>query len=90
MAVNTPPPSSYQVNLGAHVVAFRDALQVLLNDAAYLNSMGGATFLETTMGMSAADAQTVVSTIGAVTPGNSTVQSIQAFLASTETLWGGQ
>lgn len=90
MAINTPNPGLYQQQLGQHVVSFRDALQALLNDAAYINSMGGATFLTTVIGLSAADAQMVVSTVGAVTPGNAVVQQIQAFLASTEPLWGGQ
>lgn len=90
MAVNTPNPGVYFTNLGAHVVNFRDALQALLNDAAYLNAMGGATFLEAApFSLSSADAATVMNTVGQVTPANSTVQAIQSFLASTEPLWGG-
>lgn len=90
MAINTPNPGLYQQQLGQHVVSFRDALQALLNDAAYINAQGGTAFLTGPMGLSPADAQVVVSTIGAVTPGNAVVQQIQAFLASTEPLWGGQ
>jgi hypothetical protein len=91
MAVNTPNPGVYLSKLGADVVALRDALQTLINDAAYLNSVGGASFLQAPpFNLSAADAQLVVSTVGAVTPANSVVQSIQAFLVNTEPLWGGQ
>jgi len=91
MAVNVPNPGIYQQQLGQHVTAFRDALQALLNDAAYLNSMGGATFLQAPpFSLAAADAQLIVSTIGAVTPANAVVQQIEAFLVSTEPLWGGQ
>jgi len=83
-----PNPGIYQQQLGQHVVQFRNALQALLNDAAYLNSMGGTTFLTTAMGLSSADAAVVMATVGAVTPANSTVQAINAFLVSTEPLWG--
>lgn len=90
MAVNVPNPGNYFGNLGQHVVTFREALHVLLNDAAYLNAMGGAAFLQAApFSLSAADAQAVMSTIGAVVPGNSTVQALQAFIAQTEPLWGG-
>ena len=89
MSVNVPNSGLYMQGLGQHVVQFRDALQALLNDAAYLNSMGGQTFLTGQMGVSPADAATIVGTIGAVTPSNTVVQQIQAFLASTEPLWGG-
>ena len=91
MAINVPNPGIYFSTLGAHAVAFREALQDLLNDAAYLQAMGGATFLEAApFSLSAADAAVVVNTIGAVIPTNPTVEAIQAFLASTEPLWGGQ
>jgi hypothetical protein len=91
MAINVPNSGIYQQQLGAHLVQFRDALQQLLNDAAYLNSMGGAAFLTSAqMGISPADATTIVNTVGAVTPQSTVVQQIQAFIASTEPLWGGQ
>lgn len=91
MAVNTPNPGTYFGDLGAHLVAFRDSLQRLINDAAYLNAAGGAAFLQAApFNLTTTDAQLVVSTVGAVTPANSVVQQIQAFLASTEPLWGGQ
>lgn len=90
VTVNVPNPGVYQQQIGQHITAFRDDLQRLLNDAAYLNSVGGAAFLTAPpFNLSAADANLIVSTVGAVTPANATVQSIQAFLASTEPLWGG-
>lgn len=89
MAINVPNPGVYQQQLGQHIIQFRDALQALLNDAAYLNSVGGATFLTGTMGLTPADATTVMNTVGAVTPQNSVVQSLQNWLATTQPLWGG-
>jgi len=89
MSVNVPNPGSYQAQLGNHCVAFRDALQDLLNDSTYLTAMGGASFLETSLGLSAADATAVMSSVGAVTASNTTVQAIQAWIATTEFLWGG-
>ena len=91
MAVNVPNTGNYQQQIGQHITTFRDALQVLLNDAAWLNSMGGAAFLTSAqMGLSQTDADKIVSTVGAVTPQSTVVQQIQAFLANTQPLWGGQ
>lgn len=89
MAVNVPNPGLYVQQLGSHATAFRDSLQALLNDAAYLNAQGGASFLQNSLGMAPADATAVVTVIGAVIPSNTTVQAVQAFIASTEFLWGG-
>ena len=90
MAVNVPNPGSYQAQPGQHCIQFRDSLQALINDAAYLNAMGGAAFLTGSLGMSATDAANVVAAIGVVTPANGTVQAVQAFITSTEFLWSGQ
>jgi hypothetical protein len=92
MTVNAPNPGAYQQGLGAHIVAFRDALQRLINDAAYINSIGGSSGLISigAGAISQADADLIVNTIGVVTPQNAVVQQIQAFVASTEPLWGGQ
>jgi hypothetical protein len=94
VAVNVPNPGLYVQGLGEHLTQFRNALQQLLNDAAYLNAMGGTAFLEAAypagIGLAAADAATVENAISIVVPSNSTVQAIQAYLASTEQLWGGQ
>lgn len=91
MAVNVPNSGTYQQQLGAHVTQFRDALQQLLNDAAYLNSMGGSTFLQgAPFNLAPADADKIMQTVGAVTPQNSVVSQLQTWLASTQPLWGGQ
>jgi hypothetical protein len=90
MTVNAPNPGIYQAQLGAHCVALREALQDLINDAEYLASMGGVTFLEAApFSLSAADAQTIMSTVGAVLPTNGTVAALQTFITSTQPLWGG-
>lgn len=90
-AVNLPNPGNYQAQLGGHVIAFREALQDLINDALYLNAQGGVAFLEAApFNLSAADATLIMNTVGAVTTANTTVQAIQAFLVQTEPLWGGQ
>lgn len=91
MAVNVPNPGLYFALLGQHCVALREAVQDLLNDAAYLNAMGGATFLEAApFNLAAADATAIMNTIGAVSPAASVVTEIQNFIESTEPLWGGQ
>jgi hypothetical protein len=91
MPVNLPNPGTYLSQLGSDCANFRDALQRLLNDAAYLSAIGGVATLEAApFNIDAADAQAIMNTVGIVTPGNGVVQSIQAFIASTEFLWGGQ
>jgi hypothetical protein len=90
MAVNLPNPALYLSMLGQDCKALRVALQDLINDAAYLNAIGGAATLEAApFSLSAADATAIMNTIGTVTPANATVQAIQAFIASTEFVWGG-
>ena len=90
MAVNTPNPGSYIGQLGNHLVALREAINDLVQDATYLNAMGGATFLEAApFSMNATDAQFVATTIGAVTPTNPTVVAINNYLASAVTLTAG-
>lgn len=91
MAVNIPNPGNYEQQLGADIVLLRQAINNLLRDGAYLNAMGGAAFLEAApFSLSAADATTIVNTIGGVTPANATVQAIEAFLTAAITLTGGQ
>lgn len=94
MAVNVPNPGVWQQQLGNQCTTFRDALQALLNEAAWLSAVGGATFLTTAqpdgLGLSQADADAIMTTIGAVTPANSTVQAIQTWLDSTQFLWGSK
>lgn len=90
MTTNVPNPGLYISQLGNDLVALRVALDNLLRDSAYLNAVGGATFLQAApFNMSATDAAAWVATIGAVTPANTTVQAIQAFLNSAVPLTGG-
>lgn len=90
MTVNAPNPGLYTSQLGNHCVALRNALNDLLNDSAYLASMGGTVFLEAApMNLAPADATVVMNTVGAVIPTNAVVQALQAFIATTEPLWGG-
>lgn len=91
MSVNVPNPGSYMQQIGQDIVNLRRAIDALLIDGAYLNTMGGAAFLEAApFSMSTADATAIATAIGAITPTNPTVESIQAFLASTVSLTGGQ
>lgn len=90
MAVNVPNPGTYQAQLGQHLVNLRNAINDLVQDGVYLNAMGGAAFLEAApFNLSATDAQLIISTIGSVTPANTTVQAINNFLASSVALTGG-
>jgi len=91
MAVNVPNPTTYLANLGSHVVAMRTAINDLLEDAQYLNTMGGATFLQgEPFNLNGTDATQIATVIGAVVPSNGTVQDIQAFIANATFLTGGQ
>lgn len=90
MAVNVPNPGAYLGQLGTHLVALRDAINNLVQDATYVNAMGGAAFFEAApFNLSATDAQFVASTIGAVTATNPTVVAINNYLASAVTLTAG-
>jgi len=90
MSVNTPNPGIYFQQLGQDLVNLRIALDALIRDAAYLNAMGGAAFLEAApFNLSATDAVAVAGAIGAVTPTNAAVVAIQAFLTSAIPLTGG-
>jgi hypothetical protein len=95
MAANVPNPGNYQQQLGQHCVDARKAMQQLLTDCVYVNAMGGAAFLTGDisaggMGISAPDAAIIMATIGSLTPDSADVQQIQALIAGTATLWGGQ
>lgn len=90
MAVNQPNPGLYMQALGNHVTTFRDALQVLINDAKYLNANGGIAALEAApFNMASTDATEIMATVGTITPTNAVVQQVQSFIDSTEFLWGG-
>lgn len=91
LAVNVPNPGNYFAVLGQHLVDLRNAINNLVNDGEYLNSMGGAAFLEAApFNLSPADAQFIANNIGAVVSTNNIVISIDQFLATTLPLTGGQ
>lgn len=90
MSVNLPNPGSYLASIGSHIVALREAMADLAQDADYLNAMGGATFLQAApFSMPPSDANMVATIVGAATGGNSVVQSINAFIESAVPLTGG-
>ncbi len=90
MSVNLPNPGLYLSQIGNHLVALRVAIDALVQDATYLNAMGGAAFLQAApFNLLAADATFIANQIGIVTPANSTVQAIDNFLANTVSLTGG-
>jgi hypothetical protein len=90
MPVNLPNPGLYYGQLGQHLIALQTAIDNLVQDATYLNAMGGTAFLEAApFSLDANDAQLIVGTVGAVTADNTVVQQIQAFLLSAIQLTGG-
>lgn len=90
MPVNLPNPGNYYAQLGQHLVDLQKAIDNLVKDATYLNSMGGAAFLEAApFSLDSNDATFIANSIGAVTANNATVVSINNFLASTVQLTGG-
>ena len=90
MPVNLPNPGNYYAQLGQHLVDLQKAIDNLVKDATYLNSMGGAAFLEAApFSLDSNDATFIANSIGAVTANNATVVAINNFLASTVQLTGG-
>jgi hypothetical protein len=81
--------------IGGITLGLRGDFQAVLNFNNWLTSVGGATYLEG-LGMSTADAQTVVSTYGnlavlaGIWLGQGTQQNAFNYYANTEALWGGQ
>lgn len=83
MTVNPPNPGSYFTNIGQHIVNLRQALNDLLIDAAYLNSVGGVAFLEAApFSLSSTDATNFSNVISLVVPSNPTVQAIEGFISN--------
>lgn len=64
MAANLPNPGAYMQQIGIHLTALRDAFNDLLKDNDYLTQMGGATFLQNSMGLSPTDAAALVAALG--------------------------
>jgi hypothetical protein len=98
MTVNTPNSGNFQQQISTAVVALRTAFDDLNNLNNYITSVGGTTFLEDAspagIGLSAADANTVISTLGNLaslaTQYNGGAQAPALnYRANSEPLWGG-
>ena len=64
MAANVPNSADFQAQVGRELVALRDAFAALVSRNDYVAQMGGATFLQTVLTMSAGDATAMVATLG--------------------------
>jgi hypothetical protein len=99
MAVNVPNPGNYLAQISTNVVGLRNNFAAIVNQLAYIDSMGGATFLEAAypagMGLAAGDAAVVLSTLGnlaalaAVYNGGAPGAALN-YSANSQPLWGGQ
>lgn len=89
MAVNVPNSLAYFMALGNHIVALREALADVVQDATYLNDMGGSAFLQAQFGTDQPTADNTAAVIGAATSTNATVVAVQNFIASATFLTGG-
>jgi hypothetical protein len=96
MAINPPNPGTFQQSLSQAAVNLRNDFQAIVFLNNYINACGGATFLETTIGLSTADAGVVVSTmanlatLANVYMGTATQQTTFSYMGNSELLWGGQ
>lgn len=85
--LNTPNPGSYEQQLGAQFVAFRNAYQAIVNQNAYVASIGGSATLQAApFSFSAQDANALVAALGNIT----NLAGIVAAIAGSEPFWGGQ
>jgi hypothetical protein len=67
MAANVPNPGLYLSGIANYLTGVRDNLAKLVDQRAYIESMGGEAFLTNTLpdglGMAAADAQALIATL---------------------------
>jgi hypothetical protein len=86
MAVNLPNPGSFESQIGLQFVQFRTAYQAIVNQNAYIASLGGAAALEAApFSMSTQDAQALVAALGNITNLAGIVNAIDG----SEPFWGG-
>ena len=95
MAFNPPNPGGFQGQITAAIVAIRNNFQAIVNLNEYITSEGGASFLETVIGLESNDAAAVIAALGnhatlagiyqGATPG-----AAFNYLANGEPLWSGQ
>ena len=95
MAVNPPNPGNFQQQISQAVVNLRNDFQTIANLNSYITAQGGATFLTSIIGLSSADASTVVATLGnlaalAATYEGGTPGAALDYRSNSEPLWGGQ
>lgn len=95
MTVNAPNPGVYQDALTQAVVDLRNAFQALADKNSEIGAQGGATWLQTVIGMTAADAATVVSTLANLAALNAiyrggTAGAALDYRSNSELLWGGK
>lgn len=89
MPVNVPNSLAYYMQLGNHIVALREALADVVQDATYLNDMGGSAFLQAQFQTDQPTADNIAAVIGAATATNATVQAVEAFITAATFVTGG-
>jgi hypothetical protein len=94
MTVNAPNPGAFQALMSSDFVAVRVAFQNIVTRNNYITANGGASFLETAIGLSAGDAAATVAAYGnhaalaAVYQGGAPGAALN-YLANAEVLGGG-
>lgn len=88
MAVNVPNEGLFLGSISTAVTNLRNAYQTVLNLNAYVEAMGGATFLEAAppngYSLDPTDASAIVAALG-----NLAASDLGTALTNSETLWGG-
>lgn len=86
MAVNLPNAASFESLIGQQFAQFRTAYQTIVNQNAYIASLGGTSALEAApFNMSAQDAQALIAALGNIT----NLPGIVAAIDGSEPFWGG-
>lgn len=91
-------PSLAQVNqtAGSLAVQLRNLFEQVVDFNEWLSAFGGAAELESALGFTAADASTIISTIGnlftlaGIYNGTGTQATVFNYSANSQALWGGQ
>lgn len=93
--ISPPNPAAFQQRMSKLTVTLRDTFSDVQNLNDYITAAGGATFLESVIGMSPDDAAVAVSTfanlaaLAGVYDGGSPVAQLN-FRANSNLLWAGQ
>lgn len=92
--INPPNPGSFQNQMSQAVVNLRNDFQVIANLNDYITAAGGATFLQSVIGLTSSDAAVAVSTLAnlaalnGVYNGGAPVAQLN-FKENSNLLWGG-